>query len=304
MNRTGFIINPIAGTGKYRSIEKHIRQVFPTADIYITSQTGEAQVIAAKLVKQQYDCIVAVGGDGTVNEVACPLVGSSTALGILPTGSGNGLARHLHIPLEPAAALHHLISSKPRSIDVGIIAANASARNTTKDEPQNGKMFFCTAGVGFDAQVSVRFEKQRKRGFLSYLRCIIKEYVHYKSQKYTITTEKKSIETTAFLITFANASQWGNNAYIAPQANIEDGYMDAVIIPRVSFPRLLIMAVRLLRKKIHHDPLVTTLRFNSLTLSRQYPAPVHIDGEPVTDDTIATERITVNVLKSALQVIR
>ncbi len=201
--------------------------------------------------------IVAVGGDGTVNEVARGLLeaqkaqqaqaeakieaSNSTALGIIPRGSGNGLARHLGI--KPLNKIQNFAPTSTSLIDHATI---------------NNHPFFCTAGIGFDALVSKKYAENNthKRGALKYIKTALKSYFSYKPEKYLITINGKTHERTAFLITFANASQWGNNGYIAPMADISDGLIDVAIVkkfPITAVPRLI---YQLMTKKLHKSPYV------------------------------------------------
>jgi YegS/Rv2252/BmrU family lipid kinase len=292
MNRIAFIVNPVAGgkngKDKIAAIHNFLKTIHETevaADVLEQNPTiretkaaGEAVQIARELACQNYDIIVAAGGDGTVNEVAQGLLQAqsehpnlSPTLGIIPCGSGNGLARHLH-------------NINTQKIDCGTI---------------NGKPFFCTAGIGFDALVSKLYASKKGRGKLNYIKIALLAFIKYKPEKYRIIIDGKTFERTAFLITFANASQWGNNGYIAPQANISDGYIDVAVIkkfPITAIPRLI---YRLMNKQLHKSGYVEYFKCEQVKVIRQKDGYAHTDGEP---QTLGSE-IEVKVNKQALKVI-
>ena len=214
-----FVVNPISGTQEKRAILKWIvervdRSIYDYS-IVKTEYAGHASQIAAEAVNNKVDIVVAIGGDGTINEIARSLIHSETALGIIPCGSGNGLARHLRIPMDPKAAVDIINKGTQFSIDYGKI---------------NNIPFFCTCGVGFDAFVSLKFADSGKRGLLTYLENTLHESLTYQPETYEIENEEGTVKYKAFLIACGNASQYGNNAYIAPQASLTDGLMDVTIL--------------------------------------------------------------------------
>ena len=218
MKRIIFVVNPISGTQSKELIlnllDEKIDKARYTWEVVYTERAGHAVEIAAKAAEEKADIVVAIGGDGTINEIARSLVHTDTALGIIPCGSGNGLARHLHIPMEPKKALEVLNEGCLDTIDYGKI---------------NGTDFFCTCGVGFDAFVSLKFAHAGKRGLLTYLEKTLQESLKYQPETYELETENGVSKYKAFLIACGNASQYGNNAYIAPQATLTDGLFDSVV---------------------------------------------------------------------------
>jgi len=272
--KIAFIINPISGTGKKEALPVLIQRRLNTElfdpEIVFTQYRGHGTQLAKSFVEKGFDVVVAVGGDGTVNEIAQALVHSNCTLGIIPIGSGNGLARHLGIPMSSRKAIEQLNHSEPILIDYGLV---------------NGRPFFCTCGTGFDAYVSTEFAKGRKRGVMRYIEKIITGYFSYKSQNYHITANNIDLNIKAFVMTFANASQWGNNAYIAPQASVQDGKMDISIMS--SFPIIAIptLALQLFTKTIDKDLFMTTLRSDNISLQREESGPFHYDGEPYEEGT-------------------
>ena len=203
MKKIKFVVNPISGTQSKELIlnllDEKIDKARYTWEVVYTERAGHAVEIAAKAAEEKADIVVAIGGDGTINEIARSLVHTDTALGIIPCGSGNGLARHLHIPMEPKKALEVLNEGCLDTIDYGKI---------------NGTDFFCTCGVGFDAFVSLKFAHAGKRGLLTYLEKTLQESLKYQPETYELETENGVSKYKAFLIACGNASQYGNNAYI------------------------------------------------------------------------------------------
>ena len=214
-----FIMNPISGTASKAAVPSLIDSVLDKElfeyEIRMTERAGHASEIATEAKNNHVDVVVAVGGDGTVNEVARSLVHSDTALGILPCGSGNGLARHLLLPMNLKKCIEVINQCEIRDLDFGVI----------NDHP-----FFCTCGMGFDAFVSMKFAESGKRGPITYAENILREGLKYEPETYTLEDETGTKQYKAFLISCANASQYGNNAYIAPQASMSDGLMDVVIM--------------------------------------------------------------------------
>ncbi len=265
-----FIMNPISGTSSKAAIPSLIDSVLDKElfeyEIRLTERAGHASVIATEAKNEHADIVVAVGGDGTVNEVGRALVHSDTALGILPCGSGNGLARHLLLPMNLRKCLEVINECEIRDLDYGVI---------------NEYPFFCTCGMGFDAFVSMKFAESGKRGPISYAENILREGLKYKPETYTLEDETGTKQYKAFLISCANASQYGNNAYIAPQASMSDGLMDVVIMepfdvieaPQVSFD--------MFNKTLDKNSKIKSFRCKKLHITRSEPGVIHYDGDPV-----------------------
>jgi len=284
--KIAFVINPISGTSNKKELPEQIKAVLDTdqfiADFVYTEHRFHGHELAAEYVASGYYAVIAVGGDGTVNEVARSLIHTNTALGIIPMGSGNGLARHFQIPLGVNKAVEVLNHSEIILMDYGIV----------NDHP-----FFCTCGTGFDAYVSTEFAKGKERGIMAYLEKIITGYFNYRSQQYHLIGHNIDVKTKAFVLTFANASQWGNNAYIAPQASVQDGKMDISILsnfPVIAIPSL---ALQLFTKTIDKDFFMTTLRAEEVTLHRPAPGPFHFDGEPYEEGTEIRVKMVTDGLK-------
>ena len=282
-----FIINPIAGTRQKEVIVDSIKQVFVEGEYeaLFTEYPGHAFELAVQKIHEGFHNIVAVGGDGTVNEVASALIGFPCKLGIIPAGSGNGLARHLHIPVQVSAALAVIRRHKVQVIDAGKV---------------NGRYFFCTCGTGFDASVGKKFADHSKRGMASYIRATIHQYISYSPKMYILNTEHKKVKLKAFLVTFANSGQYGNNAYIAPNAIIDDGLLDLCILRPFPKASTLELGLRLFFKNIDQSPYLELMRVKKATLKRKGRRKIiiHLDGEPVT----LKKKLKVRVVPHAVQV--
>lgn len=282
MKNIAFIINPVSGSKETQNAKKKLpKLIMQTLDaeqwlpnIAFTEYAGHATEMAYQYARMGFDAVVAVGGDGTVNEVAKGLVKSyqqsgisrQTALGIIPMGSGNGFARHLNIPIRPQKALEMINHSEPISVDYGLA---------------NGELFVSTCGTGFDAVVADNFAASNKRGFMTYLQNVIKEAFSYQPQNYHIVGDGIDVTHKAFLITFANANQWGYEALIAPKASVQDGKMDIMLMSSHAILGSASLALRLFAGSIDDSHFMDTIRAKEVTLEREEAAPFHIDGDPV-----------------------
>lgn len=283
-----FVVNPISGTQGKRAILKWIDERMDRTlydyTIVKTQYAGHAEKIAAEAAKEKADVVVAIGGDGTINEIGRSLIHTDTALGIIPCGSGNGLARHLQIPLDPKAAIDIINEGAMACIDYGKI---------------NNIPFFCTCGVGFDAFVSLKFADSGKRGLLTYLENTLHESLSYKPETYEIENEEGTVKYKAFLIACANASQYGNNAYIAPQASLTDGLMDVTILEPFTVLDVPSLSYQLFNKTIDQNSRIKTLRTKKIKIHRSKPGVIHFDGDPI----MAGEDIEVELIPHGLNVI-
>ena len=264
------IINPIAGVRPKDEIPDIVHSVLSPdqfeVEIRFTRYSGHASEIAGEAVRRGVDSVVAIGGDGTINETAKSLIGSETALGIVPMGSGNGLARHIQIPLELSRALQVVREGHRDKIDYGDV---------------NGHIFFCTAGIGFDAMVSHEFAVKKGRGPINYARSAIEVFSNYNPMTYAIYTDDGKVNEKAFLIAIGNAAQWGNNAFITPRASMTDGMLDVTLVkpfPIVEAPQ---MAMQLFAGTLDENPHVTTFKSENIRIVTPKPVSiVHVDGEP------------------------
>ncbi|MEG0647584.1 MAG: diacylglycerol kinase family lipid kinase [Bacteroides sp.] len=282
------IINPISGVGSKRKIPKMIEQICSNGNcmltISFTEYAGHASELTRKAISEGATCILAVGGDGTVNEIARAMIHSDTVLGIIPKGSGNGLARELHIPMDVKRAMDVIMKGHVSTIDCCVA---------------NERIFFCTCGVGFDAAVSQKFANEKRRGSLTYIKNTIEEYLSYKPEPYELLVDGKTIKEKAFLVACGNASQYGNNAYIAPHANIQDGQMDLTILAPFTPLDIAPLAIQLFTRQIDRNSNIKTMKARSVSIIRQSPGVMHLDGEPV----VADSRIDISILPKALKVL-
>lgn len=274
MKNIAFIINPISGSKETQNAKRKLpKLIMQTLDgdqwlpnIVFTERAGHATELAYQFARMGFDAVVAVGGDGTVNEVAQGLRGTQTALGILPMGSGNGFARHLNIPIRPNKAIEMLNHSEPISVDYGLA---------------NGKLFVSTCGTGFDALIADHFANSTKRGFATYFQNVLKDIFSYQPQTYHLVGDGLDVTHKAFLITFANANQFGYEARIAPKASVQDGKMDIMLMSSHAILGSASLALRLFTGSIDDSHFMDTLRAKEITLEREEKGPFHIDGDPV-----------------------
>ncbi len=266
--RTLIIINPISGTRNkdfvVNLIDRHLSQEEFDYGIVYTEGPGHATELAKAAADDGFDLVIAAGGDGTVHETAVGLIHSHTALGIIPVGSGNGLGRHLHIPTHVAKAIKLLSDCASTKIDVCTA---------------NGHPFFNVAGVGYDAKIARKFAKLPTRGFKSYISSVLKEWRSYKPKKYKLITNDLEIKKRAFLISIANGSQFGNNAWIAPNAKLNDGLMDICILKEFNVLAVPMLAYQLFNKAIDESAYTESLKTDSLII-KQKSKRAHLDGEP------------------------
>ena len=275
------IINPVSGTESKKNIPEEVAAAFDQRQydiiIRITGYPDHATEIARKAAKKNYKYVLVAGGDGTVNEVAKVLVHTNTTLGIIPSGSGNGLARELGIPMDPEKAIDIILRAHTRTIDYGVA---------------NGHIFFCTCGFGFDAFISDRFAEGKKRGPLGYVRNILESVVDFRSEEYEITSDEETITERAFILTCANASQYGNDAHIAPGASMDDGMINVSILKPLNALEIPQTTLQLFTNNIDRNSKMTTLVTRNLRIKRSRAGVMHVDGEPVnTGNEINVETI-------------
>lgn len=281
-----FVVNPNSGLGKYKKLEQILRKEIDASESYelvYTDYPGHAKEIA-QANSGKFDVIVAVGGDGSINEVGQGLIGSKAALGIIPVGSGNGLARSLKIPLSIRKAIQTLISAEIRTIDSIRI---------------NDEHFFNVGGIGFDANIGHLFDATEKRGFLSYLKIVIKAYFSYKSMTYSLFIDGYFHEIKAFLISFANSNQWGNNFYISPLSRIEDGKLEVCVLKPFLLFYAPIIAFALFTKTIHKLSKASFYSAKTVVVKNEERLQFHIDGEP----RITTKDLKIEVIPKTLHVV-
>ena len=264
------VVNPVAGTRSKRGLEETVAARLAAAGVAVysvaTEGPGHAVELTRKAVADGFDMVVSAGGDGTVNEISSVLAHTGVVLGILPLGSGNGLARSLGIPQDVGEALKIIADGHIADCDRGLV---------------NGRPFYCTFGVGFDAAVSEKFASMKRRGRITYVRSVFREFLKYRSQPYAISIGGNVITERAFLIAVCNASQYGNNAYIAPQAKLSDGLLDLIVIHDGSPLSTVKVGVDLLTGYLDRNTRIDTFRISAANITRLEEGPVHVDGDPL-----------------------
>ena len=277
-----FIINPIAGTGKQIGIEDTIAKHLDNYDIIYTQKGGDATRLSSEAVRDDIDAVVAVGGDGTVNECLIGLVNSNTALGVIPCGSGNGFAYHIGMGRTIEKAIVQLKNTKIKTID------SCTA---------NGTPFVNVSGIGFDAHIANLFAGLKKRGFINYAKLIVKE-LSYKPQEYTLQYDGLDRKIKAYMISFANASQYGNDARISPMANVQDGLLDFVIVKAFPKWKIPFFLLKVARGKTHLSKYVEIIQSQNMNISAKNTL-LHLDGEPYK----ASNPVEINLLPKSLKIL-
>ena len=264
------IINPVSGTRSKHGLGSIVKTRLAHLGVEVTVKETkgpkDAYGYAKEAAENGFGCVITAGGDGTVNEVANALSFTETVLGILPFGSGNGLARSVGVPQDTFAALKLIEAGHVLNCDRGIV---------------NGKPFYCTFGVGFDAAVSEKFSTMKKRGRITYIRSAIREFLYYRSQPYAIVIDGKIITEKALLIAVCNAPQYGNNAYIGPKAKLTDGLLDITVVHADNPFHTLLMSMDMFTGLLDKNRGIGTFKVPSLTIVRTQEGPVHLDGEPM-----------------------
>ncbi len=269
--RIRFIVNPIAGhAGKEEFpafVDRYLDHDRFDFEICFTERPLHATELAKEALIEQFDVVVAVGGDGTINEVARCLINTTTTFGIIPSGSGNGLARHLNIPLNFEGALDIINQGHKVKIDTVNI---------------NKEVFVSIAGVGFDALVAKHFAKDPNRGFFTYLKIVAARYPNYKPKKYTLILDDiETVETEALFISLANSNQFGYNTTIAPDASLNDGMIDVCIVQKPFIFEMPLIINLLFLKMIHKSKYVNIHKAKKVVLIREKNRIINLDGEPI-----------------------
>ena len=285
MKRITVIGNPVSGgKDKHKVLAAIDRYLDRSVFSYEVLETGKAGDATAWAREREADIIVAVGGDGTVSEVARGLLGSEKALGIIPCGSGDGLALHLGISRDPVRAVQVLNENCQARMDVG---------------QMNGNPFFCTCGVGLDAVVSLDFARSGKRGLATYIATAWEDWKHFNRDHYIVETEEEVWEGQAVFVTAGNANQWGNEARIAPKASLCDGLIDLAIVDPFTMVEIPDLAARLMTGNADSSRHFHSYRSSKIHIRRDHPGPAHADGDPFETGT----DIYLSVIPKALRVV-
>lgn len=288
-HRVRFVVNPRSGLLQWKKpilkiINDFVAERGMDWDIIMTTGPGHGRELAAEAREQNYDLVVAVGGDGTVNECGSALVGSETCLGIIPMGSGNGLARGLHIPMGIRRPLGLLDSGVVRKIDAGRI---------------EDAHFFVTAGIGFDAELGDEFNRSKVRGPVPYFFLGVKRFFVYEPQRVVLHLPDGDVERRVLLVTVANMKQYGAGAIIAPKARPDDGMFDICVIRELGILPAVVYLPRLFTGNIDKAPFVELYRASSLVIEREREGVFHCDGEAFHGG----KRLKVDILANSLNVL-
>jgi YegS/Rv2252/BmrU family lipid kinase len=277
------LINPVSGISNKHRIRQILKERLDDSgldyQVKFTGYSGHGTELAQEAVNSGHDAVVVAGGDGSVSEVAKALVNTDVALGIIPTGSGNGLAHFLKLPFNLSKAIGNIKTFRVKKIDTFTV---------------NGRFGCNLSGVGFDAKVADEFSKVKRRGFWSYFRIVLQEYVTYESQNYVLEFDGKTIERKALMICFANSNQFGNNTVIAPGACADDGLIDICVISKVPILEAPVMGTMLVSRLLNKTHYAEYFKTSEVVLNKPEGIPLHIDGDPV--DTENTIRVKVNPL--------
>ena len=285
-----FIVNPISGhhdKSKFPSIvDELIDNDKYEYTITLTEYGGHAAELTKQAIENQYDIIVAVGGDGTINEVATNMIGARQTFAIVPYGSGNGLARHLHLPLKPKKVITEVI--------------NKGIKSKIDTATMNGVPYISIAGVGFDAIIADFFAKDPSRGIKTYVKLVTKEYMHFQPKNYhLILDDKVEIDCHPLFISFANSNQFGSNAVVSPTASLNDGLLDVCIFKKPNFLQVPWIAERLLTNKIDHTKIVEIHKASKIKVIREKEEIANVDGEAVMmskDIEVEIKPLSLNIL--------
>jgi diacylglycerol kinase (ATP) len=283
-----FIVNPISG-GKSKTfipsiIDRYLDHQKYDAHIIFSERIGHAFLLTKNAIENSIDIVTSVGGDGTINEVASAMALSGKVMGIIPCGSGNGLARTLKIPLNHIDAIKKINRANTLSIDCGVL---------------NDKKFFNMAGFGFDAHISALFAKDKTRGLKGYIKSTLKEIYRYQPQNYRLEIDGKTFEQKAFMLSIANSSQFGNNVHISPKALVTDGLLDVCLVKPFALYKFPDLGFRMLNKSIHKSAYITIIKGKHIKIWREKPGAVHLDGEPF----MMPANITIDVKPLSLNLI-
>ncbi|MFH1118927.1 MAG: diacylglycerol kinase family protein [Bacteroidota bacterium] len=267
-----FIVNPVSGVNQAGKsmLAEQVRTVFDPGlfqwEIRTSESAAHVRELSLEAASSGVNIIVAVGGDGTLNQVVKGMKGSSSMLGLVPSGSGNGLARYLKIPIDVEQSLRIIAQGKTQLIDTVSI---------------NDDLFVSIAGVGFDALVAKRFSRGSRRGFFSYFKIVTREYAYYRPRKYRMEIDGKQVTRQALFVSFANTDQFGYNTIISPDAKIDDGLVDVCIVKKVPLLYAPRVVGQLLTRRLESSGIVEIIRARHIKLTRNKNRVVNIDGEPV-----------------------
>ena len=283
-----FIINPVSGIGKQKRIENALPKLLDKNkfehEIRYTEKVNHAKEISAQASKEGFDIIVAVGGDGTLGEVASGILHTNTAMAVIPAGSGNGMAHELGIPANIEKAFDIINNGHIEIIDTALL---------------NGNTFVSTAGSGFDAHVANMFSQGEKRGFLRYVIVTAREFLRYPSRNYEVYINGKVLNYFAWAFIFCNSKQFGNGAIVSPKSNVQDGLLNITIIKDFPKYKTILLVLRLFFNNIDKSRYAETFTCTQIKVIREKNNAIHLDGSPFK----TTKDIEVEIVPASLKVV-
>jgi diacylglycerol kinase (ATP) len=298
---TVFIINPISGGASPRAARARAQLALAVVDrhgdpvdVLVTEGVGHARELAKSAVRRGARLVLAWGGDGTINEVVSALAFGDVPLGIVPAGSGNGLARELGVNMRAEKAIAEALQAVPRPMDLGEIDDPSTPLGT-------GHLFANIAGIGFDAHIASQFATATRRGFIGYAGITARALTGYVPQIYRVTTGGVERSHRAILVTIANSAQFGNNARIAPGARVDDGELDLVVMEERSRFGTVCHLPRLFNGTVARAPGCSIRRVREVTIESDQPMTYHVDGEPIQGGTRLRARIHPGALRVAVR---
>lgn len=268
-----FIINPISGKKHKDHLPEQIKSHLDLSqfdyEITVSEYAGHAKLLAQEAVDSHYDILAVAGGDGSINEVGTRLIGTDIALAVIPCGSGNGLSRCLDIPLDPIKALEVINKNQRKKIDTVEV---------------NGLPFISISGTGYDAKVADDYSKDPRRGFETYFKYILRNYITMKERTYSIVMPDETLDVDAFFISFANSNQMGFDMPISPHASLWDGLVDLCIVQKPNPLELPIMSGFMLDGMMDKAPKVKIIQTPEATIIRPQADVINLDGESIMMD--------------------
>ena len=283
--KTLFLVNSRSGSNRRRNAAALIAKTCNwDHEIAACGSIDDLDGLIRDAASRGVKAVFAVGGDGTIHEVAKRLMGTDIALGVVPAGSGNGFARHLGLPMNFRKAIRACCGLRVETIDTATV---------------NGTPFINMMGIGFDAWIADAFARAGTRGLITYVRVGLRGFATYAAEEYEVTVDGSRTRHRAFVVAVANASQYGNNARIAPLASMQDGILDVTLIEQAPFFRLPLIAAQLFAGSLHRARGVVTLRGRHIVIRRMTDGAAHLDGEPVT----LPSSMTIDIVPRSLRVI-
>ncbi len=288
MKKVIVIYNPFSGRRKTKNLPETIHRLIDKTlfdvEVWPTEKADDVILLTEKAILEKADIVLGAGGDGTINQIASRLVNTGISLGIIPLGSGNGFARHFKIPMQTEAAITCLGKLTPVEIDTVWI---------------NRHCMVNVGGIGFDAHISSLFADVKKRGLMGYTKTILRN-LNYKSKQYALFSKDKLVwQGRAFMVSFANATQWGNNVVLHSGALPDDGVLNVVVIKKFDVIDFFLILKSLMAGKLHQNKNSLTFSGTDFLVKRDHDGPVHVDGEPLW----LGKEININIEPSSLRIL-